>query len=138
MRLVALIAAAALIGLGAAARYLAAHDMRDVHAYVQALHALAVKALGEIPGVHLYTAPSRNNIGITAFTVDGVHPHDVAEVAAHRDVAVRAGHHCAMPIHTALGLSATVRASFFLYNTKADVDKLADVVRESRAVFRLG
>lgn len=126
---------AGVIGLAAAVEYLLGHDLESVHIYVSALLVRAQEALREMGTVKLFSAPADKNIGILSFVVTGVHPHDMAEIAGRQNVALRAGHHCALPLHKELGVSATVRASFYLYNTIQDVDKLVDAVREARRVF---
>ncbi len=123
------------IGLGAAFEYLQENDMGEITQYIQALVTRAIDALSHLAGVTVYAALPEHNVGIVSFTVAGVHPHDVAEIAARHDVAVRAGHHCAMPLHAALGVSATLRASFYLYNTMADIDALVASVREAQRIF---
>jgi cysteine desulfurase/selenocysteine lyase len=126
---------AGVIGMAAAAEYLVAHDLAHVRTYVEALVVRATQELGSIPGVRLVAAPPERNIGIVSFTVDGIHAHDVAEVAARTGVALRAGNHCALPIHKALEIPATVRASFYLYNRIQDVDELGKAVREAQKIF---
>jgi cysteine desulfurase/selenocysteine lyase len=79
--------------------------------------------------------PDVPRAGVVSFTVDGIHPHDVAAVLDEHNVAVRAGHHCAQPLMRALGVVATTRASFYLYNTRDDVDRLVDAVRATQRVF---
>ena len=76
-----------------------------------------------------------NNVGIVSFTADFAHPHDIAEILARDHVAIRAGHHCAMPLHFALGAKGTVRASFHIHNTKEDVDALVEGVKKAQAIF---
>ena len=78
--------------------------------------------------------PSRK-AGIVSFTLDGVHAHDVAEVLDRHGIAVRAGHHCAMPLHERYGVSATARASFYFYNTLAEVEQLAPALEDARRIF---
>jgi cysteine desulfurase/selenocysteine lyase len=88
-----------------------------------------------VDGVTLFSAPPATNVGIVSFTLAGVHPHDVAQVCADRGVAVRAGHHCALPFHRALGVPATTRASVYVYNTEDDVNMLVSAVRSAREIF---
>jgi len=95
-----------------------------------------MRLLGEIPGVRIYGPPAEERGGIVAFTLDDVHAHDVATVLDHEGVAVRAGHHCAMPLHTKLGVAATTRASFYVYNLLSDVTALAEGVRKAKHLFR--
>jgi cysteine desulfurase/selenocysteine lyase len=126
---------AGVIGFGAAVEYLTLHTMQDARRYVEALMTVAYDALVSVNGVHVYAAKPEKNVGVLSFTVDGVHPHDMAEVAASEDVAVRAGHHCAMPLHTALGVPATVRASLYLYSTKRDIDALITSIKHAQRIF---
>ncbi len=123
------------IGLGAAAEYLRARDLSYVRTYLEALVVRALDALGKERGITLYAAPPDRNVGIVSFTLKGVHAHDVAEVAARKGVALRAGHHCALPLHAALGVPATVRASFYLYNVLPDIDRLVERIERTRRVF---
>ncbi len=123
------------IGLATAVDYLTACNVVAIRQYIEALVARATEELRAIDGVHVFTAAPHMNAGIISFVVEGVHAHDVAEIAAREGVALRAGHHCAMPLHEALGVSATVRASFFLYNTKHDVDALVSVAKKAKRVF---
>jgi cysteine desulfurase/selenocysteine lyase len=80
--------------------------------------------------------PKKRESGIVAFTLEGVHAHDVAQLLNEDHIAVRAGHHCAMPLHTQLGIEASVRASFYLYNTKEDVDKLISSLKKTLKIFK--
>ena len=123
-------------GLGAAVDYLAALGMDNVAAHEESLTAHALDALREIPGVRIIGPDTTNNRGGTvAFEVAGVHPHDVGQVLDELGVAVRTGHHCAWPLHRALGCQASTRASFYVYNTHAEIDALADAVRYAKQFF---
>lgn len=124
------------IGLGAAIDYIDAVGIENIHEHLVGLVHYAVEELEKIPGVTL-VAERRGamNIGIVSFTCDFAHPHDIAEILARDHVAVRPGHHCAIPLHTALGISSTTRASFHLYNTKKDVDLLISGVKKARDIF---
>lgn len=123
------------IGLGAAVDYLLALGMANIQAHEQMLTAYALERLKEIPGLNVYgNAPHR--AGITAFTVDGIHAHDLAQVLDSQGVAVRAGHHCAMPLHTYLKIAASTRASFYLYNAVEEIDRLAEALLYAKTVFR--
>ncbi len=95
-----------------------------------------MRLLGDIPGVTIYGPPPEERGGIVSFTLDDIHPHDVATVLDHEGVAVRAGHHCAMPLHTKLGVVATTRASFYVYNLPSDIAALAEGVRKAKNLFR--
>jgi len=124
------------IGLGAAIDYLTPLGMDLVHAHGRALACQAMRALQAIPGVTVYGPPiEENRGGVVSFSVDGVHAHDVAGTLDQDGIAVRAGHHCAMPLHARLGVPATARASFTVYNDAAEIDRLAAGVRKVKAVF---
>jgi selenocysteine lyase/cysteine desulfurase len=95
--------------------------------------------LAEIPGVTVIGPPDTvARGGAISFTVEGIHPHDVGQVLDDLGIAVRVGHHCAWPLHRRFGIAATVRASFALYNTSAEVDALVDAVRDSQRFFEVG
>ncbi|MEU8120864.1 cysteine desulfurase [Spirillospora sp. NPDC049024] len=124
------------VGLGVACDYLAEIGMDRVHAHEEALVGYSLERLGEIPGVRVIgpgTTEARG--GAVSFTVDGIHPHDVGQVLDDQGVEVRVGHHCAWPICRRFGIPATTRATFYLYNTLADVDALADGVRHAQKFF---
>ncbi len=112
------------IGLGAAVDYLTGLGMAEVHAHEQAIVSYALDRLHEIKGAHVYGPPARDRGGVAAFSIDGIHPHDLAQLLDRDGIAIRAGHHCAMPLHDRLGLVATARASFYVYNTEEEVDRL--------------
>ncbi|MBN2554385.1 MAG: cysteine desulfurase [Anaerolineales bacterium] len=121
------------IGLGAAVDYLKAIGMEKIHAHERELTALALERLAPIPGLTILGPDLVHRGGVIAFVFEDIHPHDVAQILDMHGIAVRAGHHCAMPLHDALGLPATTRASFYLYNDESDLDALVqglyDVVR---------
>lgn len=123
------------VGLGAAVDYLSGLGMQAIHEHEQMLVAYAMQQLARIPGVHLYGPPAERRAGLIAFTLDGVHPHDLAQGLDGAGIAVRAGHHCAMPLHERLGIGASVRASFYIYNTFEEADRLAEAVEQVRAFF---
>ena len=123
------------IAFGTAIDYLSAIGMEAVHAHGQELVQETMSVLGSIPGVRIYGPPAAERGAIVSFTVDDIHPHDVAAVLDGEGIAVRAGHHCAMPLHTRLGLTATTRASFHVYNLQADVGRLGEGVRKAKRVF---
>ena len=128
---------AAAIGFGAAAEYLMAIGMDNVREHEMQLLTYALVALHrEHPDVALY-GPMDAGIrsGVIPFNLPGVHPHDVAQVLDRSGIAVRAGHHCTMPLHERLGLPATARASFNVYTTRADIDALIEGIREVKRVF---
>lgn len=122
------------IGLGAAVDYLGRFDRSALSAHEEGLTQHAWRVLSGIEGVRLFGPDPRggSRAGILSFVVEGVHPHDLAELVDREGVAVRAGHHCAMPLHSRLGLTASARASLALYNTAADVDRLAGAIERAR------
>jgi cysteine desulfurase/selenocysteine lyase len=122
------------VGLAAAMDYLESLGIDAIAAHEHRLVELATAELQKIPGVQIIgTAPSKASI--VSFTMDGVHAHDLGTILDHEGVAVRTGHHCAMPLMTFLGLPATARASFGVYNTEQDVASLAAALGKAREVF---
>ena len=125
-------------GLGAAIDYLSAIGMDNVRAHEQALTAYALEKLPDVPGLTIHgPADLDQRGGAVSFSLDGIHPHDVAELLGRDDVCVRAGHHCAQPLMRRLGVSATTRASFHVYNSTADIDRLVAALHHAREVFEL-
>lgn len=125
------------IGLGTAVDYLTNLGMDNIHAHEQFITNYALEALSEVEGVTIYGPPASQKGGVAAFTLQGVHPHDIAELVDKEGIAIRAGHHCAMPLHKKLGVSATARASFYLHTTTDEVDKLVESLHRVRQIFRL-
>ncbi|MFQ5407051.1 MAG: cysteine desulfurase [Anaerolineales bacterium] len=123
------------IGLGAAVDYLGALGMDAIHAHERLLTEYALERLEEVPGLQVYGPPAAEKGGTAAFTFAGVHPHDIAQVLDSRGVAVRAGHHCAMPLHDRFELIATARASFYLYNSTTDIDRLIEGLYDVKEMF---
>ena len=123
------------VGLGAAVRYLEALGMDHVFAHDRAMASLAMERLGEVPGLRVLGPPAERRGGVVAFTLEGVHPHDIATVLDQSGVCVRAGHHCAMPLHEHLGIPASTRASFHCYSCPEDLDPLIAGLHRARAVF---
>jgi cysteine desulfurase/selenocysteine lyase len=123
------------VGLGAAIDYLEAAGLEAIEQHEHALAAYALEQLGEIPGVVLYGPPADRRAGIVSFNVEGIHPHDVAQILDQDAIAIRAAHHCCQPLMRRLDVAATNRASFYLYNTADDVDRLAAGVRKAIEVF---
>ena len=122
------------VGLAAAMDYLESLGIEAAAAHENRLVELATSELQRIPGIQIIgTAP--NKASIVSFTMDGVHPHDLGTILDHEGVAVRTGHHCAMPLMTFLGLPATARASFAVYNTEKDVAALVTALNKAREVF---
>jgi cysteine desulfurase/selenocysteine lyase len=126
------------VGLGTAMDYLNEIGLDAVHAHEQQLLARALPALAGIEGVRIMGPATPANRGAAiSFEVDGVHPHDVSQVLDENGIAVRAGHHCAWPLHRALGVQASTRASFYLYNTLDEVDALAEGIRQAQRFFQV-
>jgi cysteine desulfurase/selenocysteine lyase len=127
------------VGLGAAVDYLAHIGMDAVHAHERAITAYALEGLATVPGLTVLgplDAASRG--GAIAFELDGVHPHDVAQVLDSRGIAVRAGHHCAKPAHARFGVQSSTRMSSYLYTTPAEIDALVEGLEYTRSYFKLG
>ncbi len=126
------------IGLGAAVDYLSSLGLDAVRAHEKELVSYALKRLSEIPGLTIY-GPKDPEIkgGVVAFSIKGLHPHDIAEILNQDNICIRSGHHCAMPLHIRLGLGATSRASFYIYNVKEDVDKLVAGLFKVKKIFKI-
>ena len=126
------------VGLGAAVDYLSAIGMDEVRAHERDLTAYAMERLPEVDGLRIFgpTDPESRG-GVISFELDGIHPHDLAEICDRGGVCIRAGHHCAQPLMRELGVSATARASFHVYNDREDVDRLVDSLQDARKVFGL-
>ncbi len=124
-------------GLGAAVEWLDALGLDAVHAHEAELTAYAMDALHEVPGLTIYGPPAEQRGSLVSIALDGVHPHDLADILGRSNVCVRAGHHCAQPLMRKLGVHATTRASFAAHTTRAAVDALVDGLHEVRRVFRL-
>jgi cysteine desulfurase/selenocysteine lyase len=122
------------IGLGAAIDYLESVGMEKIAAYEQELLDYATEVIGSIPGVKLI-GTAREKASVLSFTVENVHPHDVGTILDQQGIAVRAGHHCAQPVMQRFGVPATARASFAFYNTKAEIDALAEGIHRVVEVF---
>jgi cysteine desulfurase/selenocysteine lyase len=126
------------VGLGAAADYLSHIGMDAVHAHEQAITAYALQGLSSVPGLTvLGPLDATERGGAIAFELEGVHPHDVAQVLDSRGVAVRAGHHCARPAHERFGVQSSTRMSSYLYTTPAEIDALVEGLEYTRSYFKL-
>jgi cysteine desulfurase / selenocysteine lyase len=126
------------VGLGAAVDYLSELRMERVRAHEQALTAYMLDRLAEVPGLRVVGPPeAERRGGLASFTIEGIHPHDVAELADRGGVCIRAGHHCAQPLMRCLGVGATARASVGVYNEPSDIDALIDALLAGREVFDL-
>lgn len=123
------------VGFGAAADYLSSIGMDVIAAHEHEITEYALERLEEIPGVKLIGPTAKHKGGVAAFTLEGVHPHDVAQILDQEGIAVRAGHHCAQPLHEKFGLPATSRASFYLYNTMEEVDLLVNGIYKVKEIF---
>ena len=129
------------VGLGAAVDYLSAVGMETVWAHEQELASYALERLVEMPGVRVVGLPAVHplargeRVGVFAFTVESIHPHDLAQALDWEGVAIRAGLHCAQPLHKRLGLGATARASFYLYNTREEVERLVEGIQKAQGWF---
>jgi len=120
------------VGLGAAVDYLSTVGLEPVWAHEQELVAYALERLAEMPGVHVIGSPTGRRSGVVAFTVESIHPHDLAQALDWEGIAIRAGLHCAQPLHERFGLQATARASFYLYNTREEVDRLVEGIQKAQ------
>ncbi len=125
------------IGLGAAVDYLESVGMDWVRAHEQEITRYAYARMSEVEGLRILGPGPEQRGGLIAFTLEGVHPHDIAALLDRSGVAVRAGHHCAAPLHARYGIPASARASFYLYNTAAEVDVLVDALHKTQEVFAL-
>jgi cysteine desulfurase/selenocysteine lyase len=126
------------VGLGAAIDYLRAIGMDHVRAHEKDLTAYALERLPEVEGLRIFgPADPDGRGGVISFVIDGMHPHDIAELCDREAVCVRAGHHCAQPLMRRLGVGATARASFHVYNAREDVDQLVDALHAARKTFGL-
>jgi cysteine desulfurase/selenocysteine lyase len=123
------------VGFGAAVDYLTSVGLEAIEQHEHELAAYALERLRDVPGIVLYGPPPDRRAGIVSFNMDGVHPHDVAQVLDWEGVAIRAGHHCCQPLMQRLGVAATNRASFYLYTLPEEVDRLTDGLLRVRKVF---
>ena len=122
------------VGLGEAIRYLEAIGMDAIHDRDEAMLAYATRTLQSIPGLRII-GTAKNKTSVVSFVIDGLHPHDIGTIVDHDGIAIRTGHHCAMPVMEFFGLPATARASFAFYNTEEEIDRLADSLRGATEFF---
>ena len=122
------------IGFGAAIEYLNAIGVENISRYEHELLTYGTEKLGSIEGVRLI-GTAKERAGVISFVIEGVHPHDVGTILDQEGIAIRTGHHCAQPIMDRFGIPATARASFAFYNTKEEVDALANGIQKVREVF---
>jgi len=126
------------IGLGAAVDYLNSIGMSRVRAHEVRLTEYALKRLSEISDIRIYGPRDLDKrSGVISFNLSGIHPHDLATILDEEGIAIRAGHHCAMPLMTKLGVAATARASFYIYNSESDIDALVEGLYKARRIFKL-
>jgi cysteine desulfurase/selenocysteine lyase len=123
------------VGFGAALDYLEDVGMPAIEHHEHELAAYALDRLGELPWIKLYGPPPERRAGIVSFNVDGVHPHDVAQILDMEGIAIRAGHHCCQPLMSRLGVAATNRASFYLYTVREEIDRLVDGLHKAKQVL---
>jgi cysteine desulfurase/selenocysteine lyase len=123
------------VGFGAAIDYLQAIGFDAIEAHEHELAAYALGRLGELDGITLYGPPADRRAGIVSFNVEGIHPHDVAQILDMNGVAIRAGHHCCQPLMRKLGVAATNRASFYVYTVQEEIDQLVEGLHSVRKVF---
>lgn len=123
------------VGFGAACDYLTGVGMDAIAAHEHAITEYALERLEEIPGLRLFGPSADKKGGVAAFVLDGIHPHDVAQILDGDGIAVRAGHHCAQPLHEKFNIPATSRASFYLYSTTEEVDKLVEGIYKVKKYF---
>ena len=124
------------IGLGAAIDYLTTIGMDAIHAHERLLAAKAHQVIEAVGGVRFLGPEPRKKAGIVSFVMDRVHAHDIAQLLDRRGIAIRAGHHCTMPLHKRLGITASSRASFYFYNTLTEVELLGQALAEIKQIFR--
>jgi cysteine desulfurase / selenocysteine lyase len=123
------------VGLGAAVDYLEAAGLDAIEAWEHELAAYALNRLADVPGITLYGPPAERRAGVVSFNIEGIHPHDVAQILDQYGVAIRAGHHCCQPLMHHLGVAATNRASFYLYTVPEEIDQLVEGLYAVRKVF---
>jgi cysteine desulfurase/selenocysteine lyase len=123
------------IGFGAAIEYLESLGIENIHQYEQEIVAYAMERLEEVPGVRVYGPPHEERGGVASFTLEGIHPHDIAQILDSLGIAVRAGHHCAMPLHDRFQLPATTRASFYMYTTEQEINLLVEGLYKVKEIF---
>jgi cysteine desulfurase / selenocysteine lyase len=123
------------VGFAAAVDYVSRIGLEAIEQHEQELAGYALDRLAEMPGVVTYGPPADRRAGIVSFNVDGVHPHDVAQILDGEGVAIRAGHHCCQPLMAKLGVAATNRASFYLYTVREEIDRLVEGLHKARKIL---
>lgn len=125
------------IGLGAAVDYINMLGLPAIRSHEQEIMAYAMEQMKKIDGIHIYGPDAIESRGaVLAFSIDGVHPHDIAQILNEDNVCIRAGHHCAMPLHTHLGISATARISCSVFTTKEDIDQCVASLHKAISLLR--
>lgn len=124
------------VGLGAAVDYLEKLGMDAIHQHEQMLVSYAMDQMRQVRDLEVYGPAAHERGGVVSFNLEGVHPHDMASILDQQGVAIRGGHHCAMPLMRVLGVNGTSRASFYIYNTVDDIDMLVEAVGEARRILR--
>jgi len=124
------------VGLGAAVEMLTEIGMEAIAAHEHELTAYALEKLQGVAGVQIVgPATAENRGGALSFAVDGIHPHDLGQVLDDQGVSIRVGHHCAWPLHRCMNVQSTARASFYLYNTMEEIDRLIDAIEKAKRCF---
>jgi cysteine desulfurase/selenocysteine lyase len=123
------------VGFAAAIDYISEIGLDAIEAYEHELAAYALERIAEIPGIRVFGPPPERRAGIVSFDVEGVHPHDVAQILDWEGIAIRAGHHCTQPLMRRLGVAATCRASFYLYTIPDEIDRLVEGLHKVKGVF---
>jgi cysteine desulfurase / selenocysteine lyase len=123
------------VGFAAAVDYISAIGLEAIEAHEHELVAYAMARLGELEWVEVYGPPADRRAGIASFNVEGVHPHDVAQILDWDGIAVRAGHHCTQPLMTRLGVAATTRASFYVYSIPEEIDRLVEGLHKVKSAL---
>ncbi len=127
---------AGIISLGAAIEYINSIGIKTIQNHEKELVVYCLSLLSKIDGITVYGPQDIDTRGgVISFTVEGIHPHDIAQFLGDKNICIRAGHHCAMPLHKRLGVAATARAGFYLYNTEKDVDEFIDRVKKVKKIF---
>jgi cysteine desulfurase/selenocysteine lyase len=124
------------VGLGVAVEYLQKLGMQTIHAHEKALVSYALEQMHHVQGLEYYGPQAAARGGVVSFNLPGIHPHDMASLLDQHGVAVRGGHHCAMPLMRVLGVNGTCRASFYVYNTTDEIDILIEAIGEARRILR--
>jgi cysteine desulfurase/selenocysteine lyase len=125
------------VGLAKAVEYLSGLGMEPIRGHERAIVSYAMDRLGDIDGITIYGPPADERGGIVSFNLEGIHPHDLATLLDREAIAIRAGHHCAQPLHERLGIAASARASFYLYSTPEEVDALVDGIKKAKKIFQV-